>query len=634
MIGGRHLGKPGHQHHVPGHGHQKARAGAGLDLPDGDLEIFGPAQQGGVVRQGILGLGDDDGQLPAALLFDAAEVLLGLFGVDHPPAAVDPGDHGLDLFLGRGLQRIGVADLAVAAVHEIADGLGQLLRALAALGPDVAGDGRHVVVLAEGGHGLQLGPGVGGIAVDGHHAGHVEDAGDVFDVLAQVAQALFQGLEVLLLQGVLVGAAGQLEGLDGGHQHDAGGGQSGRAALDVHEFFGPQVGAEAGLGDHVVGVGQGGLGGDDAVAAVGDVGKGPAVDEHGGALQGLHQVGLDGLLQQGGHGPLGVDVPGVDGVAVHVVGHGDVAQALLQVGQIFGQTEDGHDLGGRRDVEARGHGQAVLFLSKPGDDAAQVAVVDVQTPPPQHLSGVDAALVALEDMVVHHGGQQVVGGRDGVKVAVEVEVDVLHGGHLGPASPGRAPLQAEHRAQRRLAQGGHDLAADAAEAVGQADGHGGLALPQRGGVDGGDQAELAGGHALAGRDLGLVAAVKLHDLLVEAGLLGHLRDGAKLYAVCDLDVCHRYLPDVIFLSGPLALAPGGAVMVFLICGRIPSGDLPLLRVRQDLRPPLRRAPLRDQRFSPFGAGPLCLSLQGAGQSLQEEGNTTSLGRTAHSLPFF
>ncbi len=63
------------------------------------------------------------------------------------------------------------------------------------------------------------------------------------------------------------------------------------------------------------------------------------------------------------------------------------------------------------------------------------------------------------DVVVHHGGQQVVGSADGVQVAGEVQVDVLHGDHLGIAAAGGAALDAEHRAQGRLAQGHKDVLA-------------------------------------------------------------------------------------------------------------------------------------------------------------------------------
>ena len=82
----------------------------------------------------------------------------------------------------------------------------------------------------------------------------------------------------------------------------AAGSRPGLAALDVEELLGPEVGAEAGLGHHVVGQLQRGARGDHGVAAMGDVGERPAMDEGRVALERLHEVGLDGVLEQHRHG--------------------------------------------------------------------------------------------------------------------------------------------------------------------------------------------------------------------------------------------------------------------------------------------------------------------------------------------
>ena len=47
--------------------------------------------------------------------------------------------------------------------------------------------------------------------------------------------------------------------------------------------------------------------------------------------------------------------------------------------------------------------------------------------------------VALLNMVVQHGGQQIVGRANGVKVPGKMQVDVLHGHHLGIAAAGSPP---------------------------------------------------------------------------------------------------------------------------------------------------------------------------------------------------
>ena len=48
---------------------------------------------------------------------------------------------------------------------------------------------------------------------------------------------------------------------------------AGLPALDVEEFFGPEIGAEAGFGHHVIGEVEREIGRDDAVAAVRDIGR-------------------------------------------------------------------------------------------------------------------------------------------------------------------------------------------------------------------------------------------------------------------------------------------------------------------------------------------------------------------------
>ena len=55
-------------------------------------------------------------------------------------------------------------------------------------------------------------------------------------------------------------------------------------------------------------------------------------------------------------------------------------------------------------------------------------------------------------MIVDQRRQQVVGGGDGVEIAGEMEIDVLHRHDLGIAAAGRAALDAEAGPERGLAQ--------------------------------------------------------------------------------------------------------------------------------------------------------------------------------------
>ena len=95
----------------------------------------------------------------------------------------------------------------------------------------------------------------------------------------RLSQPLATAAGVLVLEVVLGDAAVHLERAHGGDDDRRGRLEAGLAALDVEELLGAQVGAEAGLGDDVVGELQRRLGGEHRVAAVRDVGERPAVDE-------------------------------------------------------------------------------------------------------------------------------------------------------------------------------------------------------------------------------------------------------------------------------------------------------------------------------------------------------------------
>ena len=335
-------------------------------------------------------------------------------------------------------------------------------------------------------------------------------------VAQQVGQASLDGVQVLCRELGLGHAAVVLEGAHRCNQHHRVGAQACHAALDVQELLRAQVRTEAGLGHHVVSQLQGRSRGLDGVAAVGDVGEGAAVHEGGVVLQRLHQVGLDGVLQKGRAGALGVNVGNGDGLAVVGVGDDHAAQARLEVHEVGRQAEDGHDLRGHGDVEAVLARHAVGDAAHAVDDVPELAIVHVHRALPHDATRVDVEGVALLDVVVQHGSDEVVGVLDGVEVTGEVQVDVLHGDHLRVAATSRAALDAKDGAKGGLAQAEHGVLAQLAQGIVQTDGRGGLALARRGGVDGGDQNELAlCGCVLEGVNvnLGLVVSVELQLLL-------------------------------------------------------------------------------------------------------------------------
>ena len=176
-----------------------------------------------------------------------------------------------------------------------------------------------------------------------------------------------------------------------------------------------------------------------------------------------------------------------------------------------------------------------------------------------------------------------------MQVTGKVEVDILHGHHLGIAAAGRAALDTEHGAKAGLTQAEHGLFAQSVHGIGQAHAGGGFALACRGGADGRDQDHLALLGCLVDEavvDLGLVAAIGDHILIGKAQRGSDLGDGLHFGFLCDLDIrLHaQILPEMQKgqLCAPIAQGcpdgrrkkPGSVCTVVL--HNVPSAGKPVL----------------------------------------------------------
>ena len=86
----------------------------------------------------------------------------------------------------------------------------------------------------------------------------------------------------------------------------------------------------------------------------------------------------------------------------------------------------------------------MLIAPKSRHDVAERSVVDVQRPRPGDEAGPDLEL-PMKNGGIDDGGQQVVRRLDGVDVAGEMQVDLLHGNDLGQPASGAAAFDAEER---------------------------------------------------------------------------------------------------------------------------------------------------------------------------------------------
>ena len=198
---------------------------------------------------------------------------------------------------------------------------------------------------------------------------------------------------------------------------------------------------------------------------MGDVAERPAMDERRVVLERLHEVGHHGVLQKDRHGAGRLQLLGSNQLTIARLADQHPAEPALEVPEIGGQAEHRHDLGGDRDVEAVLARKAVRDPAQAADDRAQRAIVHVDHATPGDAAGVEIELVAPVDVIVEHRGEQVVRGADGMEIAGEMKVDVLHRHHLGIAAAGGAALHAEARPERRLARAADRLLADPVEPI-------------------------------------------------------------------------------------------------------------------------------------------------------------------------
>ena len=124
--------------------------------------------------------------------------------------------------------------------------------------------------------------------------------------------------------------------------------------------------------------------------------------------------------------------------------------------------------------------------AQPDDDVPEGPVVHVQAARPGDRPRFDVERVVVVDGGVQGRGQQVVRGRDGVEVSREVEVDVLHGEHLGVPTTRPSTLDPEHRPGRWLAHAEDRPPADASQPLGETDRCRRLPFARSGGGDGRD----------------------------------------------------------------------------------------------------------------------------------------------------
>mmetsp|Transcript_27402 Transcript_27402/g.71923 ORF Transcript_27402/g.71923 Transcript_27402/m.71923 type:complete len:317 (+) Transcript_27402:847-1797(+) len=293
-----------------------------------------------------------------------------------------------------------------------------------------------------------------------------------------------------------------LEGPDGRNEGHRRGNEPRGPALHVEELFHPNVGPKASLCDDKSVLAdelEGHFVGHDGRVADCNVGKRPCVHQHGGSFHRLHQRRVHHVLEQNCQRPGDAEVIGRHRVAIRVGRKDDLAEAVLEVVRVGRQCKDCHDLRRHRNIKLRLPSPALLSGALPDSDLAEEAVVGVQDAAPRNgglvnvesgkldlllLSqlcwigllnpepfepadldvgelvfldeALEKVLVLLVRLVerpcVNRGRHEIVGSRDGVDVAGEVQIELVHGDDLGIAAAGGPALDPKRWALRRLSE--------------------------------------------------------------------------------------------------------------------------------------------------------------------------------------
>ena len=171
---------------------------------------------------------------------------------------------------------------------------------------------------------------IGSEAVEGYDD-RLPEALEVLDMAVEVSQPMTDALDILRLEILLIDTTVHLQPAEGSHEDGERRLEACRAALDVVELLCAEIRTEASLRDRVVGVRQCHVGGEDRVAAVGDVSKRTAVDEGRGMLSRLCQIGLDSVEEEDGDRTRYTEVTHGKGLPLLRIAEEDILDTATQV---------------------------------------------------------------------------------------------------------------------------------------------------------------------------------------------------------------------------------------------------------------------------------------------------------------
>jgi|GEM_PF-5974010 len=147
----------------------------------------------------------------------------------------------------------------------------------------------------------------------------------------------------------------------------------------------------------------------------------------------------------------------------------------------------------------------------------------------------------MVECIVDQGREQVMGGRDSMQVASEVQGEVREGMELSRTATGTSPFRSEDGAHGGLADGHDGAESKPSESLTETDRDGRLPFAERSRVDSRDQDIACPRSVEPGqhieRDLRLVGSIVLDFLRQKAEFIGYLADRPQLYELRSAHAC-------------------------------------------------------------------------------------------------
>ena len=220
MVGLRIFGQSRHTHHAASYGYEHLGTIVDDDVVDFHREAIGGTVGFSVGREAVLRLGNANRIAADAQLLDQLQLVLGLLAVENLAGTIDFLRYSSNLVFHAVIILIEQLQRARRLLlHGTDDHAGQCCGTFSALGIGVVDRKHHVeVLLAVTAHSLHLLVGIVGIAVEGHDNG-LSEATQVLDMLVEIPHSLLHGVNVTLIDLLIVGTTVHLQCFERHHEN-------------------------------------------------------------------------------------------------------------------------------------------------------------------------------------------------------------------------------------------------------------------------------------------------------------------------------------------------------------------------------------------------------------------------------